>query len=181
MLQFSIRTLLLVAVVVAIGCAALIHPTEMWRQAIVTMTILIIMISTLAAIFGHGNVRASAGGFAVAGWLYFLLAFSPSLSIREHLLTSKGLDMLEHVVLGESERSVNTIPFMPDGRQLVTGTGNSTIRLWDLSTRNSNFRNIGHALWTLTFGMIGSFVAGWFSQRPIHQEQLNGQSLNPDG
>ena len=93
------------------------------------MTVLILMISTLAAIFGHGNICASAGGFAVAGWLYFLLAFSPSLSIREHLLTSKGLDMLEHAVVGESDRSMNTIPLIPNGSQLVTGTGNSTIRL----------------------------------------------------
>ena len=167
MLQFSLRSLLLVAVVVAIGCAALIHPTEVWRQAIVTMTVLMLMISTLAAIFGQGSVRVSAGGFAVAGWIYFLLAFSPSLTIREHLLTSQVLDMLEKVIHDESERSVNTIPFMSDGSQLVTGTGNSTIRLWDLSNRNGNFHDIGHALWALIFGMFGSLVAGWFSRRII--------------
>lgn len=36
MFQFSLRTLLITAVIAAIGCAALIHPTGLWRQAVVT-------------------------------------------------------------------------------------------------------------------------------------------------
>ena len=161
MLQFSLRTLLLVAVVVAIGCAALVQPTEIWRQAVVTMTVLILLISTLAAIFGQGSLRATAGGFAVAGWMYFLLAFSPSLNIREHLLTGNVLETLDKVIHGESKSDVT---FFWTGSQLAP-SGNSTIRLWPSTSRNNDFHNIGHALWALVFGMVGSFVAGWFSRQ----------------
>lgn len=176
MLQFSLRTLLLVAVVVAVGCATLVHPTEIRRQAVVTMTVLILMISTLAAIFGQGSVRVTAGGFAIAGWVYFLLAFAPSLNIREHLLTGHVLGTLENVIHGEANRTVNILSGPWNGSQPVTGTGsyNSTIRIWDSSGRNNDFHNIGHALWALIFGMFGSFVAGWFSQSPAPSSVRNG-------
>ncbi|MCL4853931.1 MAG: hypothetical protein KJZ78_21435 [Bryobacteraceae bacterium] len=81
MLQSSLRTLLLSAILVAIGCAALVHPTEAWRQVIVTITVLAIMLSTLVVIFRQDTVRIAAGGCAVMGWLYFLLAFTPVFAI----------------------------------------------------------------------------------------------------
>lgn len=147
MFQFSLRALLVTAVVVAVGCAALIHPTEVWRQAVVTMTVVILLFSTLAAIFGQGSLRASAGGFAVAGWLYFLLAFVPAFNVRDHLLTGQSLESLENVIYGYPDRLLNSSLFTPDGSQLVTGSGNSTIRLWEFTGRNGNFHDIGHALW----------------------------------
>lgn len=166
MLQFPLRALFFSAVVVAVGCAALIHPTEVWRQAMVTMTVLILMVSTLGAIFGHGGFRVSAGGLAIAGWLYFLLAFAPSFNVREHLLTSQVLDAVEKIMPTETEHSLKKSSFLWDGDQLVSGSGSSTIRLWDLSNHNDNFHCIGHALWALIVGVIGSLFSGWFFQRP---------------
>jgi hypothetical protein len=155
MFQFPLRALLLCVVAVAIGCAALVHPTDLWGRVVVTVTVVILIASALAAIFGQGSLRVSAGGFAVAGWLHFLLTFSPWLDIREHLLTSQVLEILEKSIHGETGRTPATISFSPDGKRLVTGSYDSTIRLWQLDTHNGDFYNIGHALWTLIFGVFG--------------------------
>lgn len=166
MLQFSLRTLLLSAILIAIGCAALVHPTEVWRQVIVTITVLALMLSTLVVIFRQGTVRIAAVGCAVMGWLYFLLAFTPVFAIRDHLLTTRSLDtlgMLTSAVSGSANRYPT---FTSDRRQLVTGSSDSNIRLWNLTGNKRNFHDIGHALWTLIFGVIGSVVAGWLSRYP---------------
>lgn len=176
MFQFSLRTLLVAAVIVAIGCAALIHPTEVWRQAVVSMTVLILLVSTLAAIFGQGSLRVSACGFAVAGSLYFLLAFAPAFNVREHLLTTHSLETLEKGIHHETQPSLNNLSIPWNGSQLVTGTGDSTIRLWDVTGRNGNFHSIGHALWTLIFGVIGMSMARWFCQRPTPLSSGKGQT-----
>lgn len=163
--QFSLRSLLFVVVIAAVGCAALVYPTEMWRQVVVTMTVLLLTFSTLAAVFAQGRLRVCSGGFALAGWLYFLLVFSSPFGTREYLLTTDLLEVLGEAIHGEPVPAPTSVPFSPYRGWFVTGSDMSTVRLWSLNGRNSNFHNIGHALGTSVFGVIGSFVAGWLSQR----------------
>lgn len=47
-LQFSLRTLLGVVTIVALGCAALRHPSELWASALFTLTPAVPYFLTLA-------------------------------------------------------------------------------------------------------------------------------------
>ena len=81
MFQFSLRALLVTAVVVAVGCAALIHPTEVWRQAVVTMTVVILLFSTLASHLppaAFGPLLAICRGRVAV----LLLAFVPAFNVE---------------------------------------------------------------------------------------------------
>ena len=67
MLRFSLASLLSVVLFAAVGCAALANATELWRQAIITLTVLTLMAVSLAAIAWRGNSGHFAVGFAVTG------------------------------------------------------------------------------------------------------------------
>ncbi len=72
-MKFSLAALLLLILLVAVGCAALVDANDTWRQTTVTLALSVLLIATLAATVNRS--RAFALGFAVAGWIYLLLAF----------------------------------------------------------------------------------------------------------
>lgn len=45
--------------------------------------------------------------------------------------------------------AVVSIHFSPDGKQLASGSGDTTIRLWDLATETPQYTCIGHRQWVL--------------------------------
>ena len=155
MFQFSLRTLLVLGVVVAVGCAALTHPTKVWCNAIVTLMFFSLLLSTIAALFGQGRVRTSAGGFGVAAWLYFMVVFSSFFTIEEHLLTTQALGPLERVMARSPEESAGS-PRLAMTPEEFVGIPGLTIR---------HFHVIGQTLWTMLAGIAGSFLAVWFSGR----------------
>jgi len=155
MFQFSLRALLVLGVLVAVGCAALTHPTKAWCNAIVTLMFFSLLLATVAAIFGKGRVRTSAGGFAIAAWLYFIVVFSSFFTLEDRLLTTQALEPLERFMARVSEESVNS-PRLAMTPEEFVGIPGLIIR---------HFHVIGQALWTLLVGISGSFLAVWFSRR----------------
>ncbi|CAI2169776.1 17931_t:CDS:10 [Funneliformis geosporum] len=45
--------------------------------------------------------------------------------------------------------AILSISFSPDGAQLATGSGDTTVRIWDLNTETPHFTCKGHANWVL--------------------------------
>jgi hypothetical protein len=176
MFRYSLAALLGLISVVALGCAALVQATHVWRQAAITLTVAALLFAPLAALFIRGRLRAFAAGFAVIGWLYFLLMFVPALGLREKLLTHTAVEGL-WTVFHEDQDDVQAVAFSPDGKLFVReslGRVNSfDVRAWDSTTGTvfvsgqssgiAAFTDIGHALWTLLLACIGGMAARYMA------------------
>jgi hypothetical protein len=89
---FTLRTLLILVTVAAVGCYALTQHTPIWANITVTMCCGLLMLAGLLAFIRRGASRAYWAGFAVTGWAYLLAAFSPFLfGGSPALLTTKSL------------------------------------------------------------------------------------------
>ena len=75
MLRYSLGSLFLVLLYLSIGCAALANASGLWPQVSITLTLAILVLFSLGAIFWRERRRVFAIGFAATGWLYFLLVF----------------------------------------------------------------------------------------------------------
>lgn len=94
MLRYSLGSLFLALLYLSIGCAALVNATGMWPQVAVTMSVAMLVLFSLGAIFWAERRQVFSIGFSVTGWLYFLLVFSSVANIRPYLLTDSATHQL---------------------------------------------------------------------------------------
>jgi hypothetical protein len=108
MIRFSLASLLLGIFMVAMWSAAISQPTAAWAQAVYTCTAVMLITSTIGAVYAPAAMRPFFGGCAVAGWIYFFLCGLPHLpgrdtpyrtvsqaeSFRNHLLTTRVVSLL---------------------------------------------------------------------------------------
>lgn len=94
MFRYSLGSLFLVLLYLSIGCAALVNATGVWPQVAVTLTLAILVVFSLGAIFWSERRRVFAIGFSATGWLYFLLVFSDVTNVRPYLLTDSATNQL---------------------------------------------------------------------------------------
>src|SRR5262245_27104391 len=73
MLRFSLLTLLVAVLIVALFCAALANATEPWRDAAKLALWLFLLTSLTAAIASRDRTRAIASGMAVFGLGFYFL------------------------------------------------------------------------------------------------------------
>jgi hypothetical protein len=153
--QFSLTSLFGLTVLVALACTALLNATPLWSSTWFSLTIFVLLLGTLAAIFRQGSRRPFWIGFGLFGWVYLLLAFEPWADqyVAPVLLSTHGIAWLEASVGSEKGQGVIS-------NVIVTGNSNSMIRLWKFS---NSFLQIGHSVFALLFGLFGGMVAGWMS------------------
>ena len=94
MLRYSLGSLFLALLYLSVGCAALVNATGIWPQVAITLTVAILVLCSLGAIFWTERRRVFAIGFSATGWLYFLLVFSSVTSVRPYLLTETAMNRL---------------------------------------------------------------------------------------
>jgi len=70
--RFSLLTLLGVTAYVAIGAAALTHPSIGWLSAVESAVYICLAIVTIVAIYGVGGSRPFCVGFLIVGWISML-------------------------------------------------------------------------------------------------------------
>jgi hypothetical protein len=89
MLKFSLGMLFFIVTVAGLGCAALANPIMLWAEVMVAVTILFLLAGLVAALVGHRRSRVFAIGFAVVGWVYFVLALTEIGLPDERLVTTR--------------------------------------------------------------------------------------------
>ncbi len=179
-IRFSIASLLVLVLLVAVGFAALRESNDLWESGVFTLTLAALVISILLALHRTESRRAFWIGFALFGWIYLGLTLVPSIESR---LRTKAIAYIDSEVPGRSQSfftmrfsgpgstSANTkvqaVAFTSNGNQLATSS-QGQVRIWDVATgrllrgwggTTENFIRIGHSLFALLAGWFGGLLS----------------------
>ena len=124
MLRYSLASLAIVIVSLSIYSAALAQGNNLWPQISVTLTVSILLLATLAAVFSRNSSRVFAMGFSIVGWLYFTIVFAGFTGgVRENLLTQTAINWLYGQVHAPGTQGVNTVTIQPARAYASSGGG----------------------------------------------------------
>ncbi len=179
-IRFSITSMLVIVLFVAVGFAALRESSDLWESGIFSLALAALLISILLAVHRRESRRAFWLGFAVFGWTYLGLTLVPLIESR--LMTTKGLAFLDSKVPGRSS-GVYRIQLTGAGSpgNHVTFSNQGVVRLWDSGTgrllgswsgSTENFVRIGHSLFALLAGWFGGLLSRrlWRPSRLLEPE-----------
>ena len=165
--RFTIATLLVVVLLLAVGFAALRESNETWDSGLFTLTLGVLLISILLGVHRTEARRAFWLGFALFGLVYLALSLVPSIESR--LITTKALTYLDAKVPGRTQGffKIQFTATGAPGNQLTT-SNLGTVKLWDAATgrllggwagTTENFLRIGHSLIALLAGWSGGLLS----------------------
>ena len=91
--RFSLRMLLVAMTYIAVVLIAFISGSAEWSDTVYSISIGVMLVATVAAVFLNESGRTFWRGFCLVGWIYMFLAFGPftANNVREHLLTHRIL------------------------------------------------------------------------------------------
>jgi len=98
--RFSLSSLLAVVVLTGIICAALASASSFWSRLLSTLTMAILLVSLVGAIYRQGAARAFWIGFAILGWGYWIIGYLPLQNFALNLLERELADHLSSVAPG---------------------------------------------------------------------------------
>lgn len=159
-MAFSLRTLLIAVLLIAVIAAALIYQNRMWAVAIVNVTIALLVVGTLGLWIGQFN-RAFWIPFCFVGWLYLAIAFTDADINR--LVTLLPGTQVSWLIWN---RSLDT----PSGNGLTIGADGTLNWLTTVPdsqeiSRYLDFLNIMQSLFTLLTAGLAGRVASFFLGR----------------
>jgi hypothetical protein len=200
MRRFSVRTLMVLIVVAAVGLAALRNANLYWAAATWTVVLLALATSITGALTLRGTEQYACVGYAIFSSLYLALTVSNVISgpqrsllptslvlkrvhdavefytesskFPELLLAENGRTKLEEHIKSLQERPDGGGSQLDDAKQLLLeaekrvkeehaelAMGTRWYRWLPGAADNDHFFPIGHSLFTLVSGLVGSVVA----------------------
>lgn len=157
-MRFTIRQLLFVTAFLALSCAALLGASSMWGAALWTCLAFYLAVAVLLAIFKDGSARAYWIGFALMGWLYFVL-YNYGWAVVE----------LQNMYNVDHDSSSRYFRSWGIGNLLTTHLSRMAYR-WLLTLKVispnvdvMNFINVAHALWAVLVALTGGALARWLN------------------
>ena len=159
--QFRLRTTLLFVAAVSLALAATRSATSAWASAIITMTVLTLLVSVALAIGSRGERQSFWIGFAVCGAGYFAVVLTPiAPHITEYLATSKAVSLLRDQFHPQPEYRLANPP-TPTQSEIIAV--NALGEEWN--SRARNFRWIGESIWALILGTLGGMLVRLVARR----------------
>jgi hypothetical protein len=155
-------------VYVAVVLVALASSSLEWAIVVYSISIGVILVATLAAVFLSDARRTFWRGFSLIAWIYMILAFATSLegTKRQDLVTHRILETLQRTLAPmHAARYVKPGFELQQENEWLYRTGpNSTFpvfqgRSWQATQRT------GHSVWAVLLGPIGGYLAMNFSKR----------------
>jgi hypothetical protein len=189
--RLTIAALIGLVALCAVTFAALRTSSPYWASAMMSLTMLVLLGSVVASVWGRH--RAGWSGFAIFGWGYFLLAFGSPFRdvVRPHMLTSVAIvesyrhvhpevriDVMDLALLPRAGAPVGPallverIPHLP-APQFVAIAGGGPEPIISLQSsyvpagpnRFYTFECSAHAAFTLAFAGVGGLFAGLVAYR----------------
>jgi hypothetical protein len=162
MVRISIAGLLGFVVAFALGLAALISGTDLWRGVACTLTLAVLLGSVLGIVL-RGWRDGGLLGFALFGWGYLLMALMAS-GMADHLRELS--DPLARWVFESSNiPPVAPPPAPPSSPGIILGSRMGNQQMTDYQSAMSEFRSrrgnatlIGHWLAVQLFAMVGAIL-----------------------
>ncbi|MEX2142621.1 MAG: hypothetical protein WD894_25430 [Pirellulales bacterium] len=164
-MSFSIKWLLCAVAFIAVSLAALLNANELWRIGCRSAVVLTVLIAIAGALWSSGKSRAFYGGYVL-----FALAFYTNLfGDQSEFITGNALTAI-HQSLFEPTSETVTGSFHPvsyNGDVLtVIHQKDSTLLVTAIRPKRLEFLGVGHAIFSVAWGVIGGYVAmGFYSRR----------------
>jgi len=105
--RFSLLAMFGFVAVVAVGCAALAKPSQLWLVVVSALSLASLFYAVLAAAYGRNAKRAFWLGFAVVGWGYVTLEWKEASSVAPtEFLTNRLQAVIEGSAASSPPRNV---------------------------------------------------------------------------
>ncbi len=198
-LDADVRTLMVLIVGAAVGLAALRNANGYWASATATVVVVAIATSVVGALPLHSRERSAWAGFAVFSGVYLVVAVGTVLSdrLKDYFGPTVALAYVQSMVSAAQSASTERQILLTHRQQLVAGQReadeemgaalkwfdaeiqqadaslNSTDRWrsWLPGAVNTDdFRCVGHSLFALLAGLLGTVVARIFCARRTRSE-----------
>jgi hypothetical protein len=183
MIRLSIRTLMAVVVVCAVGMTALRNANELWAGTMMLVALTAVGVALLGAIILKGRERYWWLGFAVFSGGFLAIALAPGLSteVMPRLVTTRMITKFHADLVAAAEATVEREQADQEARiaiEVAAGTQDvvSAQRLRRMTERRHTtlllrihdrgpFSWVGHSLFALLAGLVGATVGAWFYAR----------------
>jgi hypothetical protein len=182
-LRFTIRELILVVVVIAIGLAAIRSGSAPWAGAMTSITFFVMIASTLGVALGRAMRRVFWSGFALLGWSYLLLTHVPwlTVAIGSRMLAPTLFAYIAELLHGEAKAGggggLQSAPVHAMKTwALAGGFGGGTVSYEHLT----NSVQIGIAMEALLWAFLGGRVACYFASRREQERRSANHSSQVD-
>jgi hypothetical protein len=163
--QFRLRTTLLFIVAASVALAAMRSASPAWASAIVTATVLALLVSIALAMGSRGDRRLFWIGFAVYGTGYFAVVMTPfPQQIAESLATTIAVRFLDDTI------HPPTPPYQPRKPPNESEWRSYNNLFIDWTVRAEKFVLIGQCIWALILATLGGvfvrLIAGRGTGKP---------------
>jgi len=158
-LRFSLIELFAVVGLVAVGCVALRNASPLWVSVLCSAMVLSLCMAVVGAIWQDGRRRTASVGFAVAGFLYLVLAFGPGFSESIGTGLPSGVVAEQYVYPLVSREIRANMADAPNGTPVAAIRADGTYVRYPFLPY---FTRISHTLGVLFAAVIGGAIARCF-------------------
>ena len=159
MFRFTIRFLLALTAAVGVAVAVLRYPAKFSTVITFSASVSLLTAAVIGAMTSRGSVRAFCVGFAIAGWLHAVLAFTTwfDKGTSQLLISTYFLERLAPVFGNElAPRMAIEEPLISASAHFVPGSP---------PARYYKYIVTGQSLFTLMIGAVGGSTGAYFYQR----------------